>query len=140
MLKGGGTMQRLLSVAAMAAGLLLCGGWAQAQPGQRGTYTPDAVSGLIDRVHADLNQSYADGWKFTGGDRNRLNDAEKELREFSKKWDKGHFDKGELNDAISRIQRVVDQNHMPPVDRNQLDEDLGQLRRMREAFDRHEIW
>jgi hypothetical protein len=134
-------MKSFLSGAAIAAGLLMAGGLAQAQPEQqRGSYTPDAVSGLIDRVHGDLNASYADGWKFTGGDRSRLNEAEKQLREFAKKWDKGHFDKGQLDGAISRIQHVVDSNHMPPGDRNQLDDDLGQLRHMRESYDKHEIW
>lgn len=121
----------------LAAMLSMAVGFAQDVP--RGMYAPDEVSGLIDHVHADLNRSYADGWKFTKGDRNRLNDAEKELREFSAKWSKGRFDKGELDDAISRIQKVVNDNHMPPEDRNTLDEDLGQLRRMREAYDRHEI-
>lgn len=132
-------MKRFLSGVAATAALLILGGLAQAQPAPGTRYAPDEVSGLIDHVHADLNQSYADGWKFTGGDRNRLNDAEKDLREFSKKWYKGKFDKGQLDGAISKIQHIVDQNHMPPADRNQLDDDLGQLRSMREAYDRHEI-
>ena len=132
-------MKRYLTGALVGTALFVFGGLAQAQPGPRGMYAPDEVSGLIDRVHADLNRSYEDGWKFTNGDRNRLNDAEKELREFSKKWSRGRFDKGQLDDAISRIQHVVDNNHMPPVDRTTLDEDLGQLRQMREAYNRHEI-
>ncbi len=102
-------------------------------------YAPSAVNTLIERVHTDLNQSYSDGWRFGGADRHRLNDAEKQLREFARKWDHGKFDKGELNDAISKIQHVVDDNHMPGPDRSALDNDLGQLRNMREAYDRHEI-
>ncbi len=124
-------MKKFLSGVVVSAALLM------AQP--PAMYAPDEVSGLIDRVHADLNQAYPDGWKFSKGDRNRLNDAEKELREFSQKWYKGKFDKGELNDAISHVQKVVNDNHMPAADRNQLDNDLGQLRAMREAYDRHEI-
>jgi hypothetical protein len=105
----------------------------------QGMYAPEEVSSLIDHVHEDLNRAYPDGWKFSKSDRNRLNDAEKDLREFSNKWSKNRFDKGQLNGAISKIQHVVDQNHMPPDDRNALDNDISQLVRMREAYDRHEI-
>jgi hypothetical protein len=122
-------MKKFLSGAVIAAGVLMA----------QGMYAPEEVSGLIDHVHEDLNRAYPDGWKFSKSDHNRLNDAEKDLREFSNKWSKNRFDKGQLNGAISKIQHVVDQNHMPPDDRNALDSDLSQLVRMREAYDRHEI-
>ncbi len=101
-------------------------------------YEPSDVNALIDRVHADLNQAYA-GWHFTSGDRKRLDGAEHELREFAKKWGHGKFDKGELDDAISSVQHVLDNNHMPPHSRDAIDADVAQLRSMREAYDRHEI-
>ncbi len=102
-------------------------------------YAPSEVNGLIDRVHADLNQAYEGGWHFTSGDRHRLDEAEHQLREFAKKWDHGKFDKGQLDDSISKVQKVLDNNHMPPGSRDAIDSDLAQLRAMREAYEHHEI-
>jgi hypothetical protein len=144
-------MRNLLAGTLLSAALLAIGAFAQSpygpQPGgpqggygPRGQYRPDSVSALIDRVHADLNGSYEGGWAFTHRDRSRLNHAEKELRDFAKKWYRGRFDKGELDDSISSIQHVVDNNHMPPRDRTALDVDVNQLRTMREAYDRRELF
>lgn len=129
-------MRNLLTTVLATAALLTFGTIARAQFGTR--YAPSEVSALIDRVHADLNHAY-ESWRFTSGDRKRLDHAEHELRDFEKKWDKGHFDKGELDDAISAVQHVLDNNHMPPQSRDAIDGDVGQLRAMREAYDRHEI-
>ncbi len=124
--------------AAMAAVAGVCGLLALAQNGPRGSYEPGAVSALIDKVHVDLNHAYG-AWHFSSGDRKRLDNAEKQLRDFSIKWNRGKFDKGELNDAISSIQHVLDNNHLPPADRDAIDMDVTQLRNLREAYDRHEI-
>lgn len=120
--------------------LALCATFTAAAPAQygRGNYQPDSVSGLIDRVHSDLNQAYR-AWSFSGGDRNRLNNAEKQLRDFARKWQRGRFDKGELDEAISGVQHVLDNNRMPPGERRALADDVDQLRGMREAYNRHEI-
>jgi len=131
-------MPRFVNAALITGALLIFGTLAQAQYGPRERYAPRSVSGLIDRVHADLNRSYG-GWRFSREDRRRLNRAEKELRDFSNKWNRGRFDKGELDEAIASIQHVVDNNRMPPRDRDALMRDLAELRGMREAYDRHEI-
>jgi hypothetical protein len=131
-------MQRFLTGALMAGALLIFGTLAQAQYGPRERYQPRSVSGLVDRVHADLNRAYG-GWRFSHQDRRRLNRAEKELRDFAIKWNRGRFDKGELDEAIESIQHVVDSNRMPERDRDALLRDLAELRGMREAYDRHEI-
>lgn len=101
-------------------------------------YDAGSVSALVDRVHTDLTNSYG-RFHFSSGDRDRLNKAEKELREFSQKWKNGKFDKGQLDDAIASIQHVLDDNKMSHEDRNAVDEDISQLRKMREAYNRHEI-
>jgi hypothetical protein len=69
----------------------------------------------------------------------RLNNVEKQLREFAQKWSKAKFDKGELDDAIGAIQHVLDNNRLPAENRDALSDDVTQLRRKREAYDRHEI-
>ncbi len=125
----------------MAVALATMGGQIYAQGpgyGPNGMYAPDSVSALVERVHVDLNQAYG-GFHFSGGDRGRLNNAEKQLRDFAKKWHRGRFDKGELDDSIGSIQHVLDNNHMPPGVRQALDRDVNELRAMREAYDRHEL-
>ena len=98
---------KLIKLIAFAAAILLgCGPAAQAQFGPQARYDPESVSALIDRVHLDLNHAYG-GFHFRADDRDRLNHAEKELREFSHKWSRGDFDKGELDDAISSVQHVL---------------------------------
>jgi hypothetical protein len=129
----------LLKSTGLAAALLLGFGLAaQAQFAPAAPYDAASVSSLVQRVHTDLNHAYR-GFRFTHGDRDRLNHAEKELRDFSSKWNRGSFDKGELDDAIASVQHVLDNNHLPEFDRDALSSDVSQLRRMREAYDRHEI-
>ncbi len=101
-------------------------------------YDPASVSGLVDQVHTDLNRAYG-SWHLSGADRDRLNHAEKELREFAQKWSDHNFDKGRLDDAISSIQHVLDNNKLPGHERDAISDDVSQLRSMREAYDRHEI-
>jgi hypothetical protein len=101
-------------------------------------YDAGAVSTLVDRVHTDLNHAYG-LYHFSNDDRDRLNHAEKELRDFSEKWDHGKFDKGQLNGSIDSVQRVLDKNRMPPEARDSISEDVSQLRKMREAWEHHQI-
>ena len=123
-------------IASMIAPLIMLawGGLAYGQP----RYDPGSVDSLIAQVHTDLNRAYG-AWHFTNGDRGRLNHAEKELRDFAHKWRDNHFDKGELDDAISSVQHVLDNNHMPEQVRGALNDDVSQLRGMREAYDHHEL-
>ena len=110
-----------------------------AQYGPAGSpYQPDSVSSLVDKVHSDLNRGYGE-WKLTKGDRERLNNAEKQLREFERDWRHGKFDKGNLDDSISAVQHVLDNNHLTGGARDALWSDVEQLRQMREAYNRHEI-
>lgn len=118
--------------------LLFAGSLTNAQFEPEPKYDAGAVSALVDRVHTDLNHAYG-VWHFSDGDRDRLNHAEKELREFAEKWDHGKFDKGQLNGAIDSIQHVLDGNKMPAADRDAISDDISQLRRMREAHERHQI-
>ena len=124
--------------ALVAAILLVAATLTFAQFGSGLRYDAASVSALVDRVHADLNQAYG-MWHFSNADRDRLNHSEKELRDFAEKWQHGKFDKGQLNEAIDSVQHVLDQNKMPADSRNAISEDLSQLRKMREAYERHEI-
>jgi hypothetical protein len=132
-------MRSMLKITLIAAGLLTFAALAPAQYGpEGGPYQPDSVSGLVDRVHTDLNHGY-EQWHLSKGDRDRLNNAEKQLREFVRQWREGKFDKGDLDSSISAVQHVLDNNHLSGEARDAIWNDCEQLRHMREAYDRHEI-
>jgi hypothetical protein len=92
-------MQRFVNGALITGALVMFGTLANAQYGREWRYEPRSFSALVDQVHGDLNRSY-EGWRFTSGDRKRLDHAEHELRDFAKKWYTGRFDKDELDEAI----------------------------------------
>ena len=124
---------------ALAAAMTVFGaiGFAQYGP-EGGPFYPEKVDALIEQVHTDLNHGYG-VWKVNEGDRKRLNKAGEQLRDFAKEWHKGKFDKGNLDDSINAIQHVLDDNHLSGAERDALWTDVSQLRKMREAYDRHEI-
>lgn len=124
----------LAAVVLFGGGMLL-----QAQFAPPVAYDAASVDSLVRQTQLDLNSAYGRYHFVAHGDRDRLNHAEKELREFSAKWDGGHFDKGELDDAISAIQRVLNNNPLHVGERDALTSDISQLRRMREAYNRNEI-
>jgi hypothetical protein len=111
---------------------------AEAQFGPANRYRPEAVSALIERVGQDLNRGYG-VWHLSHGDRDRLTHAEHQLQDFAKHWERGNFDKRNLNDAIGAIQKVLEHNRLQGGERDALWNDLEELRRMREAYDRHEF-
>jgi|SRR5579862_2520712 len=131
-------MQKISKVLLTGVVSLALATLAQAQFGRDERYRPEAVSALIDRVHEDLNRGYR-AWHLAEGDRDRLTHAEHQLRDFARHWHDGRFDKGDLDDAIGAIQHVLDNNHLSGRERDALWNDVGELRGMREAYDRHEI-
>jgi hypothetical protein len=133
------TMRRFIHVSLAVAALAAIGIAAHAQEGRReGEYRPDRVDALVERVHQDLDRAYS-VWHLSGGERGRLNHAEHQLRDFAKHWHEGRFDKDKLDDSIGAVQHVLDNNHMRGPVREDLSRDVMTLRRMREAYDRHEL-
>lgn len=85
----------------------------------------------LDRVRADLERAARDMYYLSGGEMRRFNKVRQEIGEFQGKWERGRFDKGELDDVIGSLQRVVDRNRLQPRDRDLLMDDLGRLREFR---------
>jgi hypothetical protein len=123
-----------LAFLAITAGAVML----NAQFGPRELYRPEAVSALVGRVHEDLNRGY-EVWHLRSSDRDRLTHAEHQLRDFAREWNRGKFSKDELDESIASIQHVLDNNRLTGRERDALWSDVEQLRRMREAYDRHEI-
>jgi hypothetical protein len=129
-------MNKLLGM--LLAGVMLAS-IADAQFGPpSGRYRPELVSALIERVHQDLDRGYA-VWHLRHGDRDRLSNSERQLRDFAKHWERGKFDRGHLDHAIGDIQKVINDNHLAGRERDLLWNDVEELRRMRQAYDRHEL-
>jgi hypothetical protein len=90
---------------------------------------------LFDRTRIDLD--HASGYPYASrSDRKRFDEARRELFDFESRFDQGRYDRHELDEAISRIQRVVSQNSLDPRDRGALGDDLRRMRDYR-AFREH---
>jgi len=120
---------RYLPVLALA-GLLAAG--AQAQYGPYGDryygrddYNRYRGGDLFSRVRADLERAQANS-DWNGGDRHRFDKVREELSEFQRSGNKH-----ELNDTISALQKVVNDNRLAYRDRDILAQDLYQLRDFR---------
>jgi hypothetical protein len=132
-------MKQVLGLLLAGVSLVAMASVARAQFGPpNGRYQPQSISALIARVHEDLNHGYA-VWHLSHGDRDRLTHAERQLRDFAKHWERGKFDKRNLDGAIGAVQHVLNDNHLAGRERDALFNDVEELRRMREAYDRHEI-
>ena len=131
-------MSRFFTIVFVAGVLLAFGRVAHAQFDGGARYDAHSVSALVDRVQTDLDHAYRVR-HFSNDDRERLNHAEKELREFAQTWDKGKFDVGRLDDAIGSIQHLLDNNKLPESERAAISDDVTQLRRMRDAYKNHDI-
>ena len=64
-------------------------------------------------------------------ERSRFDNAIRHLSEFDNRYDRGHFDKGKLDDAIGDVQNVVDHNPLNERGRRILWDDLSALRGFR---------
>jgi len=132
-------MRQFLYVSLCAAVLVGFSTVASAQFGPPdGPYRPETVDKLVEQVQMDLNRGY-DQWHLGNGERDRLNNAEKQLRAFAHDWEHAKFDKDTLDHSINAVQKVLNDNHLSGPARDALWNDVEQLRHMREAYDRHEI-
>ena len=123
-------MQKLLLRNFAIAGLLVISVAANAQD-RRDGYGDVRRGEPLDRVRADLDRAVRDMYYLSGGEARRINHARDEIGEFQRKWERGKFDKGELDDVIGSLQHVVDKNRLQPRDRDRLLDDLNRLREFR---------
>jgi hypothetical protein len=92
--------------------------------------------GLFDKVRMDLD--HAGSYPYASrGDRKRFDEARRELFDFESRFDQGRYDRHELDEAIDRIQHVVNSNSLDPRDRGALSDDLRRMRDYREYRNHH---
>ena len=89
---------------------------------------------LFQKVREDLDHVQSATFP-SGGDQFRLGRTRQELDELQNKLAAGRYDERELDEVISALQRVVQDNRMTARDRNVLADDLNRLRDFRERHD-----
>jgi hypothetical protein len=96
--------------------------------------TVRADRSMLDRVRMDLDR--AANYPFSShGDRKRFDEARRGLIDFEARFDRGVYDKHDLDRAIERVQNVATHNSLDPRDRGALDEDLRRMRDFRSLRD-----
>ncbi len=136
-------MKRIFGKSVVGFGMLLIG--FGAQPGQaqvydRRGYPPptyrdeyrggDRSFALFDQVQGDLNRAATFSY-LRGGQRRDLAKASRDLAEFEGRWSQGRFDRHELDEAIGRIQHVIDHSGLNYRDRAALQDDANRMRQFR---------
>jgi len=89
---------------------------------------------LFDRVRADLDRAYAATVPLTA-DRSRLNIAQDAISRCQRSVAVGEYDRRQFEDGIAAIQRVADLNRLSDQSRNNLLDDMHDLRRLQESLE-----
>jgi hypothetical protein len=100
--------------------------------GQRPEF-PEARN-LVQRVQEDLRHSVGFATPEIKKDRKQIerwDNAQRSLSNFDKHLSEGKFDKGELDAAINDLKNVFEHNTLSSQDRDILNRDLADLRRLR---------
>ncbi len=87
---------------------------------------------LVGRVVRDLERAQRMA-PVAGRQRERYENAQRHLSQFDDRLSRGDFDKDKLDEAIEDVHNVVRNNVLSPRSRDNLRDDLEDLRRMREA-------
>jgi hypothetical protein len=82
---------------------------------------------LFDRARIDLDRAANYPWS-NRDDRKRFDIARRELFDFQSKFDRGQYDKGQLNRTIDRLQDVLSHNSLEGRERATLDDDIRRMR------------
>ena len=84
----------------------------------------------IERVQGDLNRAMGFGY-LSHGDRRTLEKAQDDLYDLQRQWSRGHYSNHELDEAIGRIQNVVNHGRLSYRERDLLQDDANRLRDLR---------
>ena len=90
---------------------------------------------VFDRARVDLDR--AANYPYSSrSDRKRFDEARRDLFDFESRFDQGRYERREMDRAIDKLQRVVNQNSLDPRDRGALADDVRRMRDYR-AFREH---
>lgn len=127
-------MRTVLCVTSLSFLLLFTGRPAAAQP--RDPRYVEFGRETLAHVQHDLVRAERDLRYLSVEESRHFNVARDRVREFDRKWERGRFDREDLNEAIGSLARLVERDHLRPRDRDLLADDLHRLREMREHYER----
>lgn len=86
---------------------------------------------LVDRVQNDLRHASHINHD-RAKERERYDNAQRSLSDFDKDLSRNKFDKGKLDSSINDVKNVVENNTLDPAARDTLNQDLRDLRNLRQ--------
>ena len=134
-------MKGFLQALATAATLLMLAPSADAQPRPRYQERGDERyhrfgRGTLDRVRADLTHAQRSLHYISPPDMRRFMNVREGLASFQRAWERGHYNRPELDQAIANLHGLVERGRLRPNDRNMLSNDLMLLREMQRNIER----
>lgn len=90
----------------------------------------------INRVRADLSRAEGNMRYLGEGEMRRFQTIQRNLAEFQRKWERGRYDRDDLDRAIVDLRGLVDRGRLRPRDRDLLADDLRRLHELRDRLDR----
>jgi hypothetical protein len=88
---------------------------------------------LFDRIREDLEYVRKINFRF-GSDQHRIARATEELDQLQRLQARGRYDPREVDDVVSALRRVLDDNQLSSRDREVLRDDLKRLQDFRQHF------
>ncbi len=134
-------MKRILLRGLAGSGLLLFSLAASAetipQQKQNPFYSQDEYQNthsMFDKIRNDLYRAQTNAYPSFLGDSPRFDIAHSQLRTLESNWDKGVYDSHELENTISAVQMVLNDNRLMGHDRDVLSADLSRLLEFRAEY------
>jgi len=92
----------------------------------------------LDRVRADLNRAERDLDYLPGEEMRHFRHIRGAINDFQRDWERGHFDRRALDDAIGELHGLVDRGRLHERDRDILADDVHRMREIRERWERRD--
>jgi hypothetical protein len=132
-------MKRLIHTLAAASLVLLFGISANAQPSRdrdRDERYHRFGRATLDRVRGDLARAERNLRYVGDADMRRFHNIQEGLAGFQRKWERGRYDRDDLDQAIGNLHALVDRGRLRPRDRDLLADDLRRLRELHDRIER----
>lgn len=90
----------------------------------------------LDRVRADLDNAAGNLRYIAPPDLRRFHGVREGLANFQRNWERGRYDRADLNRAITSLHSLVERGRLRPRDRDLLAGDVTQLRDLERRLER----
>jgi hypothetical protein len=89
----------------------------------------------LDHVRGDLNRAERDLVYLSGDEMRRFRHTRDGINDFQHDWERGHFDRHALDEAIGGLNALVEKSRLHERDRDILADDLHRLRDLRDRWE-----